>query len=429
MSPILVKLSSAVIMHSSAIIITKKITNSKVKLLTLKNFLWLLFSLVPGVLFYVSEYDFTTLLTFFFLIISAKKIFGFDIMVATIAILFVMIVSIFPDSILSSIAIHYIGFKEVRRNLPIMLTTSLLISSATYILFCFPFLKKFTQNCLEKIQKPKHRKILLFVILAFMSICIIYFTLAQLFVPTQNYFTSNIVVLIFVILIFIYMNEIIKYDKLEMQNETLYECMQNVEEYQEQQDLKIHEYKNQLSKIVAVTKEKKVLKMLEDILQIDLTTDTYILGQLKYIPKGEIKSLIYYKLLVASKHGLNILVDISPKLKKEDFIFATKKNTELSQLLGIYFDNAIEASLVSEKKELSFEVYLVKGNLTFIIMNTYKDKISIKDMQKKGFTTKGAEHGKGLYFANKIIKRNSCFISNSEFIKNYYMQKITIKKD
>ena len=94
------------------------------------------------------------------------------------------------------------------------------------------------------------------------------------------------------------MNEIMKYDKLLMQNNTLYECMQNVENYQEQQDLCMHEYKNQLSKVIDATTDEKVINIVKNILKVDSSNENYILGKIKYLPKGEIKSLIYYKFAI-----------------------------------------------------------------------------------------------------------------------------------
>ena len=37
----------------------------------------------------------------------------------------------------------------------------------------------------------------------------------------------------------------------------------------------------------------------------------YLLGKLKRIPKGELKSLIYYKMLITLKHDINLVIDLS----------------------------------------------------------------------------------------------------------------------
>ena len=116
--------------------------------------------------------------------------------------------------------------------------------------------------------------------------------------------------------------------------------MSNIESYQEEQDLKIHEYKNQLSKITAITDDKEVIRRIEDILDIDLNADAYLLGKIKNIPKGELKSLIYYKLLVASRANLNLFINVSNEVSKANYKFSRSQYKSLSNLIGIFFDNA-----------------------------------------------------------------------------------------
>ena len=429
MSLIIVKLINITIMNLIAILITKKLTKSKVKLLTLKNLFWFVLSLLPTVIFYTNEYDFTTFITYLLLILSAKNIFQIDILTSFIINLYVMVFAAIFDLAGSTIIVNFMSLEKIRTSYPVIFATNLFVSLCTISCFYIPPINKAISNSLEKLQKPKNRKIMIFCLFAYIAIGVTFYIASKIFIPTQDYFIINLVILTFIAMIFIYMNEILKYDKLLTQNNILFECMQNIEDYQEQQDLKIHEYKNQLSKIMAVTKDKKVIKVLNKILKVDLSNDNYILGQIKYIPKGEIKSLIYYKLLVAHKEGLNILVDISPKLVNEDFALSTSQNNELSQLIGIYFDNAIEASASSTKKQLTLEIYKIKKNIFFVITNTYKGKIKLNRVIKKGFSTKGNGRGKGLYFASKIVSNSSYFISDAKIIGEYFIQKLELKKE
>ena len=268
---------------------------------------------------------------------------------------------------------------------------------------------------------------MLFLLFSFIAICITYFTATKIFLPTKDYFTSNIVIIIFLFLAFIYVLEIIKYNNLQLQNNTLYECMQNVENYQEQQDLRMHEYKNQLSKVIDATTDDNVISIVKSILKVDSSNENYILGKIKYLPKGEIKSLIYYKLLVSNKQNLNTSIDISPKLKEEDFKLPPNVNNELSQLIGIYFDNAIEAASNSPKKQIALEVYKIRNSLFFVITNSYKGSIKLNNIIKKGFSTKGSSRGKGLYFANKIINNSNFFNSETKIIDDYFIQRLEVK--
>ena len=224
------------------------------------------------------------------------------------------------------------------------------------------------------------------------------------------------------------MSELIKYNQLEDKNAILYECMKNIEGYQEEQDLKIHEYKNQLSKIIAVTNDKKIINMLEEILDVDLTADTYLLGKLKNIPKGELKSLIYYKLLVASRNQIKLYINISKEVNKNKDIFK-KQYKCLSYLLGIYFDNAIEATKKSKEKKLYFEIYTSSVGLVFMISNTFAENINVEMIGTKGYTTKGNNHGKGLYLAKKLLNKKNNILLRTAIDNNVFTQKIIIKKE
>ena len=134
MSPIIIKIMSVAGMNLAAIIITKKILQMPTKLLTLRNILWFLVSLLPSFLFYSSTYDFTTFLTFFFLILALKKIFDIDISISTILSLEIMIISTVPDLICSAVMINFVSFEEMRNSFTIMFFTTTFISITTYYL-------------------------------------------------------------------------------------------------------------------------------------------------------------------------------------------------------------------------------------------------------------------------------------------------------
>lgn len=424
---LIVEIVNIFVMNIIAIFITKKITKSQIRLFTVKNFLWLILSILPTIVFYTAGYNFSTFLTFLILILSTKKILDIDILVSAILILYIMILSTIPDLIGSAIIMNFISFKEIHNNCLVLFITNTLVSILTYFIFKISFINKIAIAIVNKLQKQENRRIIIYLLFAFIAICIMYYTTSSIFTPTKDYFVANLVIVSFIFLIFIYMNEIMKYDKLLMQNNTLYECMQNVENYQEQQDLCMHEYKNQLSKVIDATTDEKVIDIVKNILKVDSSNENYILGKIKYLPKGEIKSLIYYKLLVSNKQNLNTSIDISPKIEEKDFKLPPNVNNELSQLIGIYFDNAIEAASYSAKKQIALEVYKIKNSLFFVITNSYKGNINLNNIMKKGFSTKGNSRGKGLYFANKIVKNSTYFSNETKIMDDYFIQKLELK--
>ena len=428
MSLIITNLINTIIMNTTVILIVNKINKNKFNIFTRKNILWLLFSTLPVFLYTTHDYNLvSTCILPLFLSLSLSKIFNFDIITSVIIELYILLVSVIPDLFGSLFLINFVTLNQIRETPYFMIFTNTFVAISVYLLFYIQFIKKVLLKGIEQIQQKKLRKIMLFLLFSFIAICITYFTATKIFSPTKDYFTSNIVIIIFLFLAFIYVLEIIKYNNLQLQNNTLYECMQNVENYQEQQDLRMHEYKNQLSKVIDATTDDNVISIVKSILKVDSSNENYILGKIKYLPKGEIKSLIYYKLLVSNKQNLNTSIDISPKLKEEDFKLPPNVNNELSQLIGIYFDNAIEAASNSPKKQIALEVYKIRNSLFFVITNSYKGSIKLNNIIKKGFSTKGSSRGKGLYFANKIINNSNFFNSETKIIDDYFIQRLEVK--
>ena len=85
-------------------------------------------------------------------------------------------------------------------------------------------------------------------------------------------------------------------------------------------------------------------------------------------------------------------------------------------VLGIYLDNALEAAENSDQKLVSLEIYEINHNLNFTISNSYKEIIPLKKMKKKGFSTKGKNHGKGLYYVNKLVNKIKWIEVNQIFL-------------
>ena len=429
MSLIITNFINAIVMNITVITIVNKISKTKIKIFTKRNILWLLFSIVPVFLCTTYNYNLvSTCILPLFLALSLCKIFNFDIVTGVIIELYILILSVIPDLIESSFLIHYFTLEEIRETPKLMIAANTIVVILLYLIFDIPIIKKTLLKGIEKVQKKQYRRVILFLIFTFIAICIAYITAFKTFSPTSDYFASNFVIIIFLSLAFIYILEIIKYDNLLLQNDVLSDCMENVEDYQEKQDLKIHEYRNQLSKLINKTDDEDLKKEMEQILNVNLIDEAKILSALKYMPKSDIKSLIYYKIIIAKKKNIDIVVDISNKINKKQFNFDKHNMIQLTQLIGIYFDNAIESATESSKKKIVFETYMINKNIVFVISNTYKGKIKLSNLPKKGVSSKGANRGKGLYFANKIINRNNNLEASSIIIGDYYIQKLIIKK-
>lgn len=138
---------------------------------------------------------------------------------------------------------------------------------------------------------------------------------------------------------------------------------------------------------------------------------------------------MYYKAAIAQKKKINLITDVSLKNKGILTMLSEKEMRILCKLIGIYFDNAIEAAAESRKKNIMIEVYELKDKVSFVFSNTFKNHKNMKDRNKKGVSSKGNGRGNGLYFAEKLIKENYWVEDKQEIIEGYYIQQLIIKKN
>ena len=137
---------------------------------------------------------------------------------------------------------------------------------------------------------------------------------------------------------------------------------------------------------------------------------------------------MYYKAAIAQKKKVNLVTDVSLEKKGILTKLSEKDIRILCKLIGIYFDNAIEAALESKQKKIMIEVYELKDKVTFVFSNTFKRHKNMKERNKKGVSSKGEGRGNGLYFASKMIGQNQWLSQSQEIIDNYYIQQLFVYK-
>ena len=120
----------------------------------------------------------------------------------------------------------------------------------------------------------------------------------------------------------------------------------------------------------------------------------------------------------AEKKGIKVSVNISKSIENS-FLgnLETINFKQLTRIIGVYLDNAIEASYTSDDKKLGIEVYLIRSNIDIIISNTFNNNIDTNKIGRTKFSTKGRNHGHGLLLAKSILNNSKIFEGKSE-IKN-----------
>lgn len=224
-----------------------------------------------------------------------------------------------------------------------------------------------------------------------------------------NYYI-NVGMVIFVVFSLIY----VIYKKFQRQaiEDKYNESMEYVLRYEKiinEQGKKNHEYNNQLMVIKGyINKPERLSEYLDEVIGEHKTGQNYTVKQLGFLPDGGVKGLLYHKLSKMEDNNIKYYLYVDQNLKDKDIEnFDLKTYRDLTKLLGVFLDNAIDAALKSEEKEIEVELKDKDDCLLLTISNTYDKNTDINKVGKSGFTTKGVGHGFGLSIVKDIAKTNS----------------------
>ena len=146
----------------------------------------------------------------------------------------------------------------------------------------------------------------------------------------------------------------------------------------------------------------------------DLVADCQKINNLSILNPELINNPAIYSLLTAKYHNAE---ELGIKMNFEIFLDLQTLNIktyDLSRMLGILLDNAIEASSKCDEKEINITIR--KDNKAnrqlFIIENTYTNKdVNTDRIFEKGYTSKeekdNKNHGLGLWEVRQILKKNN----------------------
>ena len=153
-----------------------------------------------------------------------------------------------------------------------------------------------------------------------------------------------------------------------------------------------------------------------------ITGGDYKLNQLSNIGVLEIKSLLSAKMIYAHESGIDITIDIPDKV--ESFLIDT---VDLARILGIFLDNAMEATLETEQPQIGLNILRNKTSVSIIISNRFPDNgVMLHKLKQKGFSTKNGHQGIGLWNAQKIISSYDNVLLETTMKRDYFTQHIEL---
>ena len=173
---------------------------------------------------------------------------------------------------------------------------------------------------------------------------------------------------------------------------------------------------------------EEIIKYVDSILKDHIAYKEDKYSKFQYLPANGIKGLFYYKSMEAEEKGINLSISIAKRI--EDSILGkleTEDFKQLGRLIGVYLDNAIEASSSSEEKKLGIEINKHEDDVIIIITNTYEGMIDTNSVGKVRYSTKGNNRGYGLMLVNKILSGSNRFTAERIVTDKLYIQKLKIK--
>ena len=428
MSLIIIKIVGSLIMAISGFFMLRNLIGNDEKILNFYNLMSIILIVIPIFILYEKKYSLLlTVCIYLAAIFAYKRIFKMTLEKSVLSTSAFMIFTGLIDALLSTIEPYFFSYEQVRLIPEISILNNILIGTLAILITDIKYVQlKFREFC-NKVDTDESLSKIIFVILSVLIVAVLYYNITNIFKLNLTYTITIISIVIFFILYYFYIVQYNKYEKLNNEYNFLFDYVQNFENWIDDEQMYRHELKNNLSMIRNMTKNKKIINKIDEMLKFSIIIDEQAIEDLKNIPKGGLKGLLYYKVALAKNKNVKLIIEVSPKVNTLLKKISEKHLRQLCIVLGIYLDNALEAAEISKKKTVTLEVYELNKVINFAISNTYKELLPLKTMKKKGFTTKGNNRGKGLYFVNKIINKTKWLKSEQIFLNDYFIQKISIK--
>ena len=153
-----------------------------------------------------------------------------------------------------------------------------------------------------------------------------------------------------------------------------------------------------------------------------LKTRSIKMNGIEKLKVREIKGLITTKIIQAQEKRIPISIEVPDEIDRIDM-----NTVELSRIIGIIVDNAIEASENLEEPLINIAFIDNEESVTFIVMNKCSDDIpKIHELFEQGFSTKGDNRGLGLSTLKELTDSNENVLLDTVIENGYFVQKVEI---
>ncbi|MGE8203634.1 sensor histidine kinase [Heyndrickxia sp. NPDC080065] len=339
---------------------------------------------------------------------------------------------------LIAILVEYLALIIVNKfKLPLLLHGLLILLTFA---ICLYFYKRFIHSYQNQLQLTNklHLSLLLISIITFIVFYLNVFIPSnngELTLSTMNFFILIVYFLIMFILSSLLLQTIRK-ENLVKHRETVQhyfnEYMQGLEEVNRKMYAFQHDYSNILLSMRGYIENEDIEGLRAYFHSTILKTEQQTMQKNEYFKElekmkiVELKGLLCAKLLKA--HALNISIQVEVPETIEDI---SVDLMDLTRILGIFLDNAIEASLLHTHPRINIAfIHTYIDDLIIVIKNkTNQQYPNIKQLFKENYSTKGDKRGYGLYNVKQLLSRYPTVSLNTYIENEWFIQEMVVKRE
>lgn len=317
---------------------------------------------------------------------------------------FLMYVTMIFSDLLSSLFLMIIlkVFKSIDIN-SLRPVATLLNTIFMFMFFKMNFFTRVFTDFTNKVAKRLNNTIIGFSLFVLFFFWLIEYYHGYIF----TYVTLITSVLIILLLLFLSIQVVLQYYKnknIENEKQQLQVLMHEYESVLNQTSENRHEMLNDLLILRSISDKNssEFTRTLDGIIRQYDTKKFKKYTSLAKLPTG-VKGMIYYKIAFINENEINFDTVVNGVDYAKFEAMDKELYYKVCKILGILMDNAIDACVDSDKKKLVVSVYTENEDLCVEIDNSYSGIIDKDGIKKKGYTTKGKNHGHGLTILNRIV--------------------------
>lgn len=402
--------------------ISERTTKEKAKFLLLMYVYCIVaFLFIPNQLRFISFVIATSIIIYLTLNINDRKLVLYSFNIEIISSISELIVTLI-------LVLFGVKSTEIVNNNFYNLLSNVLISILSIIIVNIGFIKKLICKFINIFDR--NRKLLNYLYIFIVMLYLIVLKNGFELILKSNYYINILFMFSIIIVIVIVLRNESKYEQLKEENKQMLNYVTKYEKIITAQGKTNHEFKNQLMVIrgYAQMHSDKILEYIDEIVKdSNKAGSSYLISQLNNFPDGGIKGLLYYKLSIMEDENIKYSINVEKGVKTKLKTLSINNYKNITKILGVLLDNAIDASKKSKHKKINISVIKDNKNIIFKIYNTYKGKIDIEKVGT-GYTSKGKGHGYGLRLVKDIINENKVFDISHDLEDNYFVSSLYIKK-